>query len=48
MEKENKNLKRQLTILNEEMVDATDKINETVKEFHSAQIKAVEYKGSYL
>jgi len=48
MDKENKDLKKQLTILKEEMMDVTEKINETVKELHLTQTKAIEYKGTYI
>jgi hypothetical protein len=48
MDKENKNLKKQLTILKEEMMDATGKINETVEELHLTQTKAIEYKSTYI
>lgn len=47
VDKENRNLKRQLTILQEEMIDATEKMNETVEELHSTQMKAMEYKGAH-
>jgi len=48
MDKENKNLKKQLIILKEEMMDITRKINETVEELHLTRTKAKEYKGTYI
>lgn len=46
MDKENKIFKEQLTTLKDEMEDVTEKMNEMTEELRSAQIKAVEYKGT--
>lgn len=48
MDKENEIVKDQLTTLKDEMEDATEKMNEMTEELRSAQIKAVEYKGTYV
>lgn len=47
LDKENEILKEQLTTLRDEMEDATEKMNEMTEELCSAQVKAVEYKGTY-
>jgi len=47
LDKENEILKEQLTILKNEMEDATEKMNEMTEELRTAQIKTVEYKGIY-
>lgn len=47
LDKENEILKEQLTTLRDEMEDATEKMNEMTEELHSAQVKAIEYKGVY-
>lgn len=46
LDKENEIVKDQLTTLKDEMEDATEKMNEMTEELRSAQIKAVEYKGT--
>lgn len=46
LDKENKIFKEQLTTLKDEMEDVTEKMNEMTEELRSAQIKAVEYKGT--
>lgn len=48
LDKENEIFKEQLTTLKDEMEDATEKMNEMTEELRSAQIKVVEYKGTYI
>lgn len=47
MERDNIVLKERLTILTQEMEDATQKMNEMTEELGSAYVKCTEFKGYY-